>query len=163
MEAWLSTRFVGAKIAQAHFEEVLEQNLLVFRTTRAGAWQSIVKMTLDRLISALLLILLSPLLLVIYFAIRWESSGPAIFSQKRSGRHGVPFTMYKFRTMVSDAEMRQEELKARNEMSGPVFKIKKDPRVTRVGAFLRFTSLDELPQLFNVLLGQMSLVITDCP
>jgi lipopolysaccharide/colanic/teichoic acid biosynthesis glycosyltransferase len=66
--------------------------------------------------------------------------------------------MYKFRTMVSDAEMRQAELKAFNEMSGPVFKIKNDPRVTRVGAFLRFTSLDELPQLFNVFLGQMSLV-----
>ena len=66
--------------------------------------------------------------------------------------------MYKFRTMVSDAEMQQAELKALNEMSGPVFKIKKDPRVTKVGNFLRFTSLDELPQLFNVFFGQMSLV-----
>jgi len=158
VEAWLSTHFVGAKIAQAHFEEILEQNLLVFRTTRAGAWQSILKMIFDRITSALLLIFLSPLLLLVYVAIRWESSGPAIFRQKRSGRHGAPFTMYKFRTMVSDAEMRQAELKALNEMSGPVFKIKADPRVTRVGAFLRFTSLDELPQLFNVLFGQMSLV-----
>jgi exopolysaccharide biosynthesis polyprenyl glycosylphosphotransferase len=158
VEAWLSTHFVGAKIAQAHFEEILEQNLLVFRTTRAGVWQSILKMIFDRIISAILLIFLSPLLLLIYTAIRWESSGPAIFLQKRSGRHGAPFTMYKFRTMVSDAEMRQAELKALNEMSGPVFKIKADPRVTRVGAFLRFTSLDELPQLFNVLFGQMSLV-----
>ena len=158
VEAWLSTHFVGAKIAQAHFEEILEQNLLVFRTTRAGAWQSILKMIFDRITSALLLIFLSPLLVLIYVAIRWESSGPAIFLQKRSGRHGAPFTMYKFRTMVSDAEMRQVELKALNEMSGPVFKIKADPRVTRVGAFLRFTSLDELPQLFNVLFGQMSLV-----
>ena len=158
VEAWLSTRFVGAKIAQAQFEEILEQNLLVFRTTRAGVWQSILKMIFDRITSALLLIFLSPLLVLIYVAIRWESSGPAIFLQKRSGRHGAPFTMYKFRTMVSDAEMRQAELKALNEMSGPVFKIKADPRVTRVGAFLRFTSLDELPQLFNVLFGQMSLV-----
>jgi exopolysaccharide biosynthesis polyprenyl glycosylphosphotransferase len=158
VEAWLSTHFVGAKIAQAHFEEILEQNLLVFRTTRAGAWQSILKMIFDRITSALLLVFLSPLLLLIYVAIRLESSGPAIFRQKRSGRHGAPFTMYKFRTMVSDAEMRQAELKALNEMSGPVFKIKADPRVTRVGAFLRFTSLDEIPQLFNVLFGQMSLV-----
>ena len=158
VEAWLSTHFVGAKIAQAHFEEVLDQNLLVFRTTRAGAWQSILKMIFDRVASALLIILISPLLLLIWVAIRLESSGPAIFCQKRSGRHGAPFTMYKFRTMVTDAEMRQAELKAMNEMSGPVFKIKNDPRVTRVGAFLRFTSLDELPQLFNVFLGQMSLV-----
>jgi lipopolysaccharide/colanic/teichoic acid biosynthesis glycosyltransferase len=115
-------------------------------------------MIFDRIISALLLVFLSPLLLLIYVAIRSESSGPAIFCQKRSGRHGAPFTMYKFRTMVSDAEMRQAELKALNEMSGPVFKIKADPRVTRVGSFLRFTSLDEIPQLFNVLFGQMSLV-----
>jgi lipopolysaccharide/colanic/teichoic acid biosynthesis glycosyltransferase len=91
-------------------------------------------------------------------AIRLESSGSAIFQQKRSGRHGAPFTMYKFRTMHSNAEMQQAELKALNEMSGPVFKIKKDPRITKVGAFLRFTSLDELPQLFNVWFGQMSLV-----
>ncbi len=158
VEAWLSTRFVGAKIAQAHFEEVLDQNLLVFRTTQAGPWQSILKMIFDRLASGLIITILSPFLLLIWAAIRWESAGPAIFKQKRSGRHGAPFTMYKFRTMVSDAEMRQAELKALNEMSGPVFKIKKDPRVTRVGAFLRFTSLDELPQLFNVFFGQMSLV-----
>ena len=158
VEAWLSTHFVGTKIAQAHFEEVLDQNLLVFRTTQAGPWQSIVKVIFDRLASSLIIALLSPVFLFIWAAIRWESPGPAIFKQKRSGRHGAPFTMYKFRTMVSDAEMRQAELKAFNEMSGPVFKIKNDPRVTRVGAFLRFTSLDELPQLFNVFLGQMSLV-----
>jgi exopolysaccharide biosynthesis polyprenyl glycosylphosphotransferase len=158
VEAWLSTHFVGTKIAQAHFEEVLDQNLLVFRTTQAGPWESIVKVIFDRLASSLIIALLSPVFLFIWAAIRWESSGPAIFKQKRSGRHGAPFTMYKFRTMVSDAEMRQAELKALNEMSGPVFKIKNDPRVTRVGAFLRFTSLDELPQLFNVFFGQMSLV-----
>jgi len=158
IEAWLSTHFVGTKIAQAHFEEVLDQNLLVFRTTQAGPWQSILKVIFDRLASGFMITLLSPLFLLIWAAIRWESSGAAIFKQKRSGRHGAPFTMYKFRTMVSDAEMRQAELKALNEMSGPVFKIKNDPRVTRVGTFLRFTSLDELPQLFNVFLGQMSLV-----
>jgi exopolysaccharide biosynthesis polyprenyl glycosylphosphotransferase len=158
IEAWLSTHFVGTKIAQAHFEEILDQNLLVFRTTQAGPWQSILKVIFDRLASGFMITLLSPLFLLIWVAIRHESDGPAIFMQKRSGRHGAPFTMYKFRTMVSDAEMRHAELKALNEMSGPVFKIKNDPRVTRVGAFLRFTSLDELPQLFNVFLGQMSLV-----
>ena len=158
VEAWLSTDFVGTQIARAHFEEIMNRNLLVFRSTRAGTWQSVAKVLFDRIASALLLLLLSPLLLLIWVAIKLESAGPALFKQRRSGRHGDPFTMYKFRTMHSDAEMRKAELDALNEMSGPVFKIKKDPRVTRVGAFLRFTSLDELPQLLNVFLGQMSLV-----
>ena len=158
VEAWLSTDFVGTQIARAQFEEIMNRNLLVFRSTRAGTWQSVAKVLFDRITSALLLLLLSPLLLLIWIAIKLESAGPALFKQRRSGRHGDPFTMYKFRTMHSDAEMRKAELDALNEMSGPVFKIKKDPRVTRVGAFLRFTSLDELPQLLNVFLGQMSLV-----
>ena len=158
VEAWLSTDFVGTQIARAQFEEIMNRNLLVFRSTRAGTWQSVAKVLFDRIASALLLLLLSPLLLLIWIAIKLESTGPALFKQRRSGRHGDPFTMYKFRTMHSDAEMRKAELDALNEMSGPVFKIKKDPRVTRVGAFLRFTSLDELPQLLNVFLGQMSLV-----
>jgi exopolysaccharide biosynthesis polyprenyl glycosylphosphotransferase len=158
IEAWLSTSFAGTQIAHAHLEEILGRNLLVFRTTLAGTWQSVIKVIFDRLISTILLLLLSPVLALIWVAIRLESPGSAIFCQKRSGRHGAPFTMYKFRTMHSNAEMQQAELKALNEMSGPVFKIKKDPRITKVGAFLRFTSLDELPQLFNVWLGQMSLV-----
>jgi len=158
VEAWLSTDFVGTQIARAQFEEIMNRNLLVFRSTRAGTWQSVAKALLDRIISAILLILLSPLFLLIWIAIKLESPGPAFFRQRRSGRHGDPFTMFKFRTMHSDAEMRKAELDALNEMKGPVFKIKKDPRVTRVGAFLRFTSLDELPQLINVFLGHMSLV-----
>jgi len=158
IEAWLSTSFAGTQIAHAHLEEILGRNLLVFRTTLAGTWQSVIKVIFDRLISTILLLLLSPVLALIWVAIRLESSGSAIFCQKRSGRHGAPFTMYKFRTMHTNAEMQQVELKALNEMSGPVFKIKNDPRITKVGAFLRFTSLDELPQLFNVWFGQMSLV-----
>ena len=158
VEAWLSTDFVGTQLARAHFEEIMNRNLLVFRSTRAGTWQSVAKVLLDRVAATMLLVLLSPLLFLIWIAIKLESPGPVLFKQRRSGRHGDPFTMYKFRTMHSDAEMRKAELEALNEMSGPVFKIKKDPRVTRVGAFLRFTSLDELPQLLNVFLGQMSLV-----
>ena len=158
VEAWLSTDFVGTQIARAQFEEIMSRNLLVFRATRAGTWQAVAKVLIDRIASTLLLLLLSPLLLLIWIAIKLESPGPALFRQRRSGRHGDPFTMYKFRTMQTDAEMRKAELEALNEMSGPVFKIKKDPRVTRVGSFLRFTSLDELPQLLNVFLGQMSLV-----
>jgi exopolysaccharide biosynthesis polyprenyl glycosylphosphotransferase len=134
------------------------RNLLVFRSTRAGTWQSVAKVIFDRIAATLLLLLLLPLFLILWIAIKLESPGPALFRQRRSGRHGDPFTMYKFRTMHSDAEMRKAELDALNEMQGPVFKIKKDPRVTRIGAFLRFTSLDELPQLLNVFLGQMSLV-----
>ena len=158
VEAWLSTDFVGTQIARAHFEDIMNRNLLVFRSARGGTWQSILKILSDRLGSALLLLLLSPVFALIWIAIRLESTGPALFLQQRSGRHGDPFTMYKFRTMVTNAEMQQAELKSLNEMSGPVFKIKKDPRVTKVGNFLRFTSLDELPQLFNVFFGQMSLV-----
>jgi len=158
IEAWLSTDFVGTQIARAQFEEIMSRNLLVFRSTRAGTWQSVAKVIFDRITSSLLIVLLSPLFLLIWVAIKLESPGPVFFRQRRSGRHGDPFTMVKFRTMHSDAEMRKAELEALNEMSGPVFKIKRDPRVTRVGSFLRFTSLDELPQLFNVFLGHMSLV-----
>ncbi|NDC79966.1 MAG: sugar transferase [Verrucomicrobia bacterium] len=158
VEAWLSTGFVGTQLARAQFEEIMNRNLLVFRSTRAGTWQSLAKILFDRVAATLLLILLSPLFVLIWMAIKLESPGPALFRQRRSGRHGEPFTMFKFRTMHSDAEMRKSELEALNEMKGPVFKIKKDPRVTRVGSWLRFTSLDEIPQLLNVFLGQMSLV-----
>ncbi len=158
VESWLSTDFVGTQLARAQFEEVMNRNLLIFRSTRAGTWQSLIKILFDRIASAFLLLILSPLFLVIWLAIKLESPGPALFAQRRSGRNGDPFTMFKFRTMHSDAEMKKAELEALNEMKGPVFKLKKDPRVTRVGAFLRFTSLDELPQLINVLFGQMSLV-----
>ena len=104
------------------------------------------------------LALLAPLFAVVAVAIKLSSPGPVIFRQRRSGRGGRPFWMYKFRTMVADAEARKKELMARNEQDGPAFKIRNDPRVTRLGRFLRKTSLDELPQLWNVLRGDMSLV-----
>jgi lipopolysaccharide/colanic/teichoic acid biosynthesis glycosyltransferase len=95
---------------------------------------------------------------IIALAIKLTSKGPVIFRQARGGKNGRPFSMFKFRTMRTDAEMQREELQRFNVMSGPVFKVENDPRVTAVGRFLRKTSLDELPQLFNVLLGDMSLV-----
>ncbi|HNR32952.1 MAG TPA: sugar transferase [Candidatus Hydrogenedentes bacterium] len=104
------------------------------------------------------IILLAPLMLLVAAAVRLSSSGPAIFKQQRGGRGGKPFTVYKFRTMVRDAEARKAELMRFNERKGPVFKMTHDPRVTRVGRMLRCLSLDELPQLFNVLKGDMSLV-----
>jgi exopolysaccharide biosynthesis polyprenyl glycosylphosphotransferase len=117
------------------------------------------KALLDRLVALVSLIVLSPLLLTIALAIRLTSPGPAIFRQTRAGWHGREFTMWKFRTMVRDAEALRPGLDAMNRHgSGEMFKIAADPRITRVGRWLRRTSLDELPQLVNVLLGQMSLV-----
>ncbi|SEC61207.1 sugar transferase [Terriglobus roseus] len=104
------------------------------------------------------LLLLSPLLLVIAILVKLTSDGPIIFKQKRYGWNRRIFHMYKFRSMVVDAEKQQAKLEHLNELGGPVFKITNDPRVTKIGAFIRKTSLDELPQLFNVLRGEMSLV-----
>jgi exopolysaccharide biosynthesis polyprenyl glycosylphosphotransferase len=121
-------------------------------------WPFIFKRAIDITVSLLVLALLSPLLLVIALLVRFNSPGAVFFGQKRVGLNKRQFTMYKFRTMVPDAEKIQEELLHLNEMSGPVFKIKNDPRVTPIGRVLRKTSIDELPQLFNVLKGDMSLV-----
>jgi lipopolysaccharide/colanic/teichoic acid biosynthesis glycosyltransferase len=104
------------------------------------------------------LLLLSPLLGAIALAVRCTSPGPVFYRQTRYGQHGTPFTMWKFRTMVVDADARKAELTAANENDGLMFKIRRDPRVTRVGRLLRRCSLDELPQLLNVLSGEMSLV-----
>jgi lipopolysaccharide/colanic/teichoic acid biosynthesis glycosyltransferase len=108
--------------------------------------------------AALGLLLLAPVMLIVALAVRFSSPGPVLFAQWRSGLGGRPFLMYKFRTMVMDAEAHQAGLRACNEQDGPAFKMKKDPRVTRLGRFLRATSLDELPQLWNVLRGEMALV-----
>jgi exopolysaccharide biosynthesis polyprenyl glycosylphosphotransferase len=104
------------------------------------------------------LALFGPLMIAIAAAIKMTSPGPAIFTQERYGFHKRLFPMYKFRTMVPDAEKRQAELESSNEADGPVFKIRNDPRITAIGRLLRRTSLDELPQLFNVLRAEMSLV-----
>ncbi|EGT3616923.1 sugar transferase [Clostridium perfringens] len=105
------------------------------------------------------LIILSPVFLIVAIAIKIEDNkGSVLFSQKRVGQYGKEFNMYKFRSMVSNAEELKAKLMAQNEMSGPMFKIKNDPRITKVGKFIRKTSLDELPQLINVLKGEMSLV-----
>lgn len=113
----------------------------------------------DILLSSLALVVLSPLLLVTYAAIWIDSPGASpIFTQQRVGRNGKLFKMYKFRTMCPDAEQKFKDLMEHNEKDGPVFKMKNDPRITRVGKFLRKTSIDELPQLFNVLKGEMSIV-----
>jgi lipopolysaccharide/colanic/teichoic acid biosynthesis glycosyltransferase len=116
------------------------------------------KRTFDILLSVLALLFLSPLFVLIAIAIRLDSPGPAIFRQWRVGRGGRPFVFYKFRSMAADAESRRAALVARNEQDGPVFKVRDDPRVTRVGRWIRRSSIDELPQLWNVLAGDISLV-----
>lgn len=124
--------------------------------------ESIIYIFLKRLIdlfgSFIGLIVLSPIILVVSLLIKFESKGPVIFSQDKIGKDGKVFKMYKFRSMVVNAEELKEKLKEQNEMSGPMFKMKEDPRVTNVGKFIRKTSIDELPQLINILRGDMSLV-----
>ncbi len=126
--------------------------------SRALSYDAVGKRLLDVLLASLGLMATFPFLLAIMIAIRLDSPGPAIFVQDRVGKRGRRFRFYKFRSMFVDAEQRRAEVLSRNEVDGPVFKMRKDPRVTRVGAFLRRTSLDELPQLVNVLKGEMSLV-----
>ncbi len=113
---------------------------------------------LDVLLAALALLLLFPLLLVIALLIRLDSPGPVLFIQTRVGKHGRSFPVFKFRSMFTDAEERLASVLDSNERSGPVFKMRHDPRITRVGRPLRRCSLDEVPQLLNVLRGEMSLV-----
>lgn len=116
------------------------------------------KRTIDFFVSAVALVVLLPLLAVTALLIRLTSPGPAIFRQKRPGRNGVPFEILKFRTMVPDAEERLEQVHDVNNTVDPLIRVENDPRVTPIGRFLRKTSIDELPQLVNVLRGEMSLV-----
>ena len=129
------------------------------KTLRSHRRYWVLRRAQDIVFSLLALILLAPLALLISLAIVLDSPGDgAIFRQRRVGRDGKLFWLYKFRTMCPDAEEQLNELLSQNQMDGPVFKIKDDPRITRVGRFLRKTSLDELPQLLNVLRGDMSIV-----
>ena len=118
----------------------------------------ICKRVMDILGAGCGLVLLSPVIIIVAILVKFSSKGPVFFSQKRVGKNGKAFEMYKFRSMVVNAEELKEKLAAQNEMSGPMFKMKDDPRVTKVGKFIRKTSLDELPQLWNVIKGDMSLV-----
>ncbi|MCI6690971.1 MULTISPECIES: sugar transferase [unclassified Clostridium] len=119
---------------------------------------SVFKRLLDIMGSVIGLIIASPILIIVGTLIKLESKGPIIFAQRRVGLNGKEFKMYKLRSMVANAEDLKEKLVEQNEMSGPMFKIKDDPRITKIGKFIRKTSIDELPQLINVLKGDMSLV-----
>jgi len=132
--------------------------LIGLKENSIKGWNLAMKRMLDVSFILFSLPILVPLTAVIALLICLDSKGSAIFRQIRIGKDGIPFSCYKFRTMVVDAEKRKAELAALNEADGPLFKIRRDPRVTRVGRFLRSSSLDELPQLWNVLRGEMSLV-----
>jgi exopolysaccharide biosynthesis polyprenyl glycosylphosphotransferase len=116
------------------------------------------KRGLDLVLGSVAMLVLLPIMGLLALLVRIDSSGPVLFIQQRIGKNGIPFTTYKFRSMVVEAESLRADLTALNEADGPLFKIKNDPRMTRVGRYLRRFSLDELPQIFNVLLGDMSLV-----
>jgi len=158
VEAWLIADFFKMQISRTSFDDFYGQPVMVFRTTPETGWQSALKRPLDIIVSALVLISLSWMYLLIAVLIKLTSKGPVLFRQQRSGLNGRPFTIYKFRTMGVDAEQRKQELASRNEMRGPVFEVTNDPRVTPIGKILRRCSIDEFPQFFNVLRGEMSLV-----
>jgi exopolysaccharide biosynthesis polyprenyl glycosylphosphotransferase len=158
VEVWLVADFFATRISRTSFDELLGRPLLIFRTTPEASWQGVIKQLMDFFGALLLLISLSWLFALLALLIKINSPGPVFFKQQRSGLNGEPFTLYKFRTMVTNAEQSKHELEAMNEMRGPVFKVTDDPRVTHIGKWLRYYSLDELPQLLNVLYGGMSLV-----
>lgn len=148
-----SERLAKSVISYYHDIQVID-----FYTSPKMNWQLVVKRLMDFIISALLIVILSPIVLVVAILIKATSKGPVHFSQHRIGYNGRVFNCLKFRTMVQNAEYLKKNLAELNIMDGPVFKIKNDPRVTKIGRFLRRTSIDELPQLFNVFKGDMSLV-----
>lgn len=139
-------------------DEPLEAERLVYARPASRAAAALVKTLADRLLAAALLLVLAPLLAAVALAVRLRLGSPVLFVQRRAGFRGRPFWMLKFRTMHVGADAEQPALRARNQMDGPVFKLADDPRVTSLGRFLRRSSLDELPQLINVLAGEMSLV-----
>jgi exopolysaccharide biosynthesis polyprenyl glycosylphosphotransferase len=158
VEVWLVADFFRPQISRTSFDDFYGRPVLVFRTTPETSWQILLKKALDFVLALVALIILMPVFVLIALAIKLTSPGPVLFKQQRSGLNGRPFTLYKFRTMVTNAEQLQDELRAMNEMSGPVFKVTNDPRITPIGRFLRRFSVDEFPQLYNVLRGEMSLV-----
>ena len=159
VEAWLVADFFKTQISRTSVDDFYGRPVMVFRSVPEASWQSLAKQALDFFGALFLLVVTGPILLLpIALLIKLTSPGPVLFRQKRSGLNGRPFTIYKFRTMVTNAEQLKHELAAMNEMSGPVFKVTNDPRITPLGRVLRRYSLDEFPQLFNVLRGEMSLV-----
>ena len=158
IEVWLMADFFKTQISRTSFDDFYGHSIMVFRAVPEASWASVAKQLIDFFGAAAMLLASTPFLVVFALLVKFTSPGPILFRQQRSGLNGRPFTLYKFRTMVTNAEQLKHELAAMNQMSGPVFKLVNDPRITRFGRFLRKSSIDELPQLINVLRGEMSLV-----
>jgi exopolysaccharide biosynthesis polyprenyl glycosylphosphotransferase len=150
--------FFELRLARAQVEQLDEIPIINLTTSGPASWDLLGKRAADAVLAAIGLLLLAPVLAVVAVAVALDSPGPVFFTQERVGLGRRKFRMWKFRTMVQDAEAQVAALEASNEVAGAAFKMKQDPRVTRVGRFLRKLSLDELPQLANVLTGDMSLV-----
>lgn len=146
------------KLTNAFKTEIAEEKFLTFTNIPHNQYQLAIKKVMDVSVSLVVIIAFSPIFIIIALLVKLTSPGPIIFKQARVGLRGRPFNLYKFRTMVVNAEQIKKELGDKNEVDGPVFKIKDDPRVTKVGKYLRRSGLDELPQLFNILKGEMSLI-----
>lgn len=146
------------KLAQLRQSDFAGIPLIMFQTFTAKEWQLFFKRSFDVVVSVLGILLLSPVFLFAAVSVKLTSKGPVFFRQPRCGMNGRQFILYKFRSMFVGADMKKRELERQNEMKGPVFKMRRDPRVTPFGKFMRKFSIDELPQLFNVLRGDMSLV-----
>ena len=158
VKATIAVDLFELKIARARQTDIEGLPLLTFESTAAEGWALFIKRAFDMIASGAGLILLSPLFLAVALIIKITSPGEVLYKQKRVGLNGRSFTLYKFRSMYKGSHERLAELMERNEMKGPVFKIRNDPRATPFGKFLRKTSMDEIPQLFNVFMGQMSIV-----
>jgi exopolysaccharide biosynthesis polyprenyl glycosylphosphotransferase len=158
IEVWLMADFFKTQISRTTFDDFYGHAIMVFRAVPEASWASVAKQLIDFFGSAALLIIGAIPLAIVALLVKVTSRGPIFFRQQRSGLNGRPFTLYKFRTMVTNAEQLKHELAAMNEMSGPVFKLANDPRITPIGKLLRKFSIDEWPQFFNVLRGEMSLV-----
>ena len=161
VEAWIAASFIRSQIARPVFDAIGDKPMLVLRSTPELSWELLSKEILDRVLAGLAIIISSPAWIVAALGIIIKSPGaPVFFSQMRAGRYGQPFRMWKFRTMVANAEEMLDQIKEEhgNQMEGPVFKLKHDPRIFPFGAMLRKFSIDELPQLLNVVRGEMSLV-----
>src|SRR5919108_3889676 len=152
------TEMFNLQVARSHVDDLQGVPVLTIQSGPTDGWQLIMKRLIDIVGSAALLLALAPLFAVVTLLIRLDSAGPLFFAQERVGFNKRRFMMIKFRTMVAEADRQQNLLEHLNEAEGPVFKIKNDPRVTPIGRSLRRFSIDELPQLFNVLKGDMSLV-----
>lgn len=144
--------------ASFYIDELLDTSFITFTTLPLKVYQLFFKTVMDYFCSFLVLLFFAPIMPLLILLIKLDSKGPAFFKQERSGRNGRRFVMYKFRTMIEEAESHRFDLEQHNEMDGPVFKIKKDFRITRIGKLLRKTSVDEIPQFFNALKGEMSIV-----